>query len=535
MNKLLFVNISGIVFQIDETAYHKLELYLNSIRRKYGTSAEGEEIISDIENRIAELFTAKVGERGAIMENTVDEIINTMGAPEDYEDVSFDAQQHQQQTQQSNQTYERQTATKFYRDKDNNILGGVCAGLAAKFDIDALWIRLLFLVAFFFAGSGFLLYIILWIIIPEAKTTAEKLEMRGEKVDINNIERTVRDGAKQFSSRVQTFGDEVKTTFSKENMDKTRRNTGDFIESSVATIKPVLNTIAKAFSFFVLIVSLIIIVAITVELASNWGKSWADVDFLGNHITEGSQQAWILITAALALVVIPLLGIIISAVKHLLSIKQRTRWISGTLSIMWTIALLVVIYIGITIGKNFQYEGNVSARHTITQPAQGTLYLELETTNLDFPFTAERKYQKSFKKENEYVIQWSNEDSLMFRQVSVSIEKSPDTNFVVLVTKTARGYDRSNAKKNAESFTYTLSQRGDSVLVIPDMITLSKNEPWREQEIELLIRVPADKYIYLDNKLDFYLDKNEYTSDLRDVELFQNKLKMTPSGLKPVY
>ena len=214
----------------------------------------------------------------------------------------------------------------------------MCAGLAAKFDIDPLWIRLLFLVAFFFAGSGFLLYIILWIIIPEAKTTAEKLEMRGEKVDINNIERTVRDGAKQFSSRVQTFGDEVKTTFSKENMEKTKRNTGDFIESSVATIKPVLNTIAKAFSFFVLIVSLVIIVAITVELASNWGRSWADIDFLGNHITEGSQQAWILITAALALVVIPLLGIIISAVKHLLSIKQRTRWISGTLSIMWTIA-----------------------------------------------------------------------------------------------------------------------------------------------------------------------------------------------------
>lgn len=531
MNKLLFVNIGGIVFQIDETAYRKLELYLNSIRRKYGTTPEGEEIISDIENRIAELFTSKVGERGAIMENTVDEIISIMGAPDEYEDASFDAQQ----TQQSNQTYQRQSATKFYRDKDNHVLGGVCAGLAAKFDIDALWIRLLFLVAFFFAGSGFLLYIVLWIIIPEAKTTAEKLEMRGERVDINNIERTVRDGAKQFSGRMQEFGDEVKTTFSKENMDKTRRNTGDFIESSVATIKPVLNTIAKVFSFFVLIICLIIIVAVTVELASNWGRSWHDIDFLGNHITEGSQQAWILVSAALALIVIPLLGIIVSSVKHLLGIKQRTRWISGTLGIMWTVSLLVVIYIGITIGKNFQYEGNVSSRHTITQPANGTLYLEVLTTNTDFPFTSERKQMKSFKKGNDYEIEWSREDSLMFRQVSVSIEKSLDTNFAVLVTKSARGFDRSDAKQNAESFTYTLSQRGDSVLIIPDLIKLSKNESWREQEIELLIRVPADKYIYLDKKLDFYLDKNEYTSDLRDIELYQNKLKMTPVGLQPVY
>ncbi len=530
MNKLLFVNIGGIVFQIDETAYRKLDNYLNSIRRKYANTTEGEEIISDIENRIAELFTAAVGERGAIMESTVDEIITIMGAPEDYEDATFD----QQQQQQTRNEAPRASATKFYRDKDNNILGGVCAGLAAKFDIDALWLRLIFLVAFFFAGTGFLLYIILWMIIPEAKTTAEKLEMRGEKVDINNIERTVRDGARQFSEKMQSFGDEVKTTFSKENMDKTKRNTGDFIESAAATLRPALNTLAKIFSFGVLIISLIIIVAITVELMSNWGRNLNDVEFIGNHISQGSNQAWLLITAALALVVIPLLGIIISAVKHLLSIRQRTRWISGTLGTLWTIALLVVIYIGITIGRNFQHEANVSAKTTISQPAANTLYLKLESNNYDWPNVQGAHHYKSFKKENGYNVNWGREDSMMFRQIEIMFERSTDTNFVVLVSKSARGYDRTDAKQNAEAFSYAITQQGDSVLMIPDLISLGAEEPWRQQSVEILVRVPMDKQVVIDERLDFYLHQNEYTSDLKDIELFNTRLRMTPSGFVPV-
>ncbi|HMU70144.1 MAG TPA: PspC domain-containing protein, partial [Chitinophagales bacterium] len=203
MNKLLFVNIGGVVFQIDDTAYRTLDQYLESIRKKYANTAEGEEIIRDIENRIAELFLEKVGERSAITMQYVEEVIALMGAPEDFESASSE----QSSTGQQQQYRQGPSTTRFFRDKEHNVLGGVCSGLAAKFDIDALWLRLAFLIAFFFAGTGLLLYIILWIIIPEAKTTAEKLEMRGEKIDIDNIERTVRDGAKQFSQRMNAFGE----------------------------------------------------------------------------------------------------------------------------------------------------------------------------------------------------------------------------------------------------------------------------------------------------------------------------------------
>lgn len=531
MNKLLFVNIGGVVFQIDETAYRKLDTYLNSIRRKYANTEEGDDIIQDIEHRIAELFTSAVGERGAIMDGNVDEIIRIMGAPEDFEEAAFD-----QGTAQQNTRIEapRLSATRFYRDKDNNVLGGVCAGLAAKLDIDALWIRLLFLVSFFFAGTGFLLYIVLWIIIPEAKTTTEKLEMRGEKVDINNIERSVRDGAKQFGSKMNEFGEEVKSTFSKENMDKTRRNTGDFIESAVETLKPAVQWLAKAFSFFILILCLVIVVALTVQIATNWGSNFTDIEFFGNHITEGGNQAWILVSCALALVIIPLAGIMISAVKFLLGIRRKTRFISASLGGLWTIALIAVIYIGITIGRNFQSEVNVSTRFPIAQPANETLHLQLQETDFEWPFTWKKTDLHSYKKDHN-MIELSEEDSLMFRQIEITFERSADTNFVVLVNKLARGYDRSDAKANAERFEYTLSQTGDSILHIPSRICLADKEPWREQEVEILVRVPVDKYVTIDKNLDFYIDDNEYTADLQDIEMYGNKLKMTPGGLKAVW
>lgn len=520
MNKLLYVNIGGVVFQIDETAYQKLDNYLGSIRRKYSTTPDGDEIIKDIEHRIAELMFDRVGERGAITEKYVDEIIATMGKPEE-----FESEEQTYQNTGYSEPHSRSTGTKFYRDKENNVLGGVCAGFGAKIGVDSLWIRLAFLAFFFLAGTGFLLYIILWIIIPEAKTTAEKLEMRGEKVDINNIEKTVKDGAKQFGKKVNAFGEEVKQTFSQEHINRTKKNTGDFIEDAASTLKPLFQGIAKIFVFGVLLVSLAIVVATTVELFTNWGNNFTEIEFFGNHITEGSDQAWLLISCAVALLIIPFIGLIYSSVKFLLGIKQKTKFVGTTLSIFWVACLMVVIYLGITIGRNYRYEENISSKVTIAQPVAQTMHLQLGAV----PADNEHHFNKwSVKKGN-------TQDDLIFQQISVEFEKSLDSNFAILVNKSARGYDRNNARENAQNLNFNIIQNGDSIIVVPAMIVLGANEKWREQEVDILIRVPQDKFIVIDKQLIMYIDKNEYTSELRDIELYNNKLKMTPVGLKPVY
>ncbi|MGB4931560.1 MAG: PspC domain-containing protein [Chitinophagales bacterium] len=521
MNKLLYVNIGGVVFQIDESAYQQLDNYLNSIRRKYQNSPDGDEIIKDIEHRIAELMYERVGERGAITGKHVEEIISVMGKPEDFDGNT-------EQFEKTN-TYEEPVyktgGSKFFRDKENNVLGGVCAGFGARFDIDPLWIRLAFLVSFFAAGTGFLLYIILWAIIPEAKTTAEKLEMRGEKIDINNIEKTVKDGAKQFGKKVNEFGEEVKQTFSKEHIDKTKRNAGDFIEDVAQTLRPVFQTVVKIFVFGALIVSLLIVVVTGIELLTNWGSDFSEIQFFGNHITEGSDQAWLLITCAIALFIIPLIGIIFSSVKYLLGVKRKTKFVSASLGLLWTTCLLVVIYLGITIGRNFKYESAVSAKLQLTQPVSETMYVKLQSVKL--PLSDNSIVNWSIKKDHE-------DDSLIFKQINIEIEKSLDTAFVVIINKTARGYDRANAKNNAQFFNYNVIQSSDSVINIPSLVTIGETEKWRDQSVEILIRVPQNKNIVIDDALDFYLDHNEYTAGLKDIELFNNKLKMTSTGLKPV-
>jgi len=205
MNKLIQVNIGGLVFQIDEGAYLKLDKYLSSIKRKYEKEEGGKEIISDIELRIAEVFNENAELGKAIMMEDVDRIIEMMGQPEDFEEASDEEVYSERETKRSR---------RFFRDGENRMLGGVCSGFGAYFDIDPLWIRLAFVAAFFFGGSGLLLYIVLWIIMPEAKTTTEKLEMKGERVTISNIERSIKGGARQFTDKTNEMGREIRETFS---------------------------------------------------------------------------------------------------------------------------------------------------------------------------------------------------------------------------------------------------------------------------------------------------------------------------------
>jgi hypothetical protein len=162
---------------------------------------------------------------------------------------------------------------------------------------------------------------------------------------------------------------------------------------------------------------------------------------------------------------------------------------------------------------------------TISQPVNQAMHIQLDAipeNNMEHNIVS-----WSIKKDD-------FDDSLMFKHISVEFEKSLDTTFAVLVNKTARGYDRNNAKSNAQELNFPVTQNADSIITIPSIIQLAEQEKWRGQKVDIIIRVPENKYVYIDNRLDYYLDKNEYTSGLRDVELFNNKLLMTSTGLKPV-
>ncbi|MBN2524148.1 MAG: PspC domain-containing protein [Bacteroidales bacterium] len=178
MKKTMTINLGGMVYHIDEDAYDKLKIYLDKVKNELRSVDGGEEIYQDIETRIAELFSERLSSNKQVITlNEVEDVIRIMGNPEDI----------------SGKTTEREYSSKsrsyrrMFRDPDNRIIGGVCSGLAAYWRIDPTIVRLIFVILAIFGMAGVLIYLILWIVLPEANTVAQKLEMRGEAVNLSNI------------------------------------------------------------------------------------------------------------------------------------------------------------------------------------------------------------------------------------------------------------------------------------------------------------------------------------------------------------
>lgn len=190
MNKTISITLNGAIFNIEEEGYEKLKKYLDSIRQYFSQTDGQEEIINDIESNITEKFSEKISAKKKVITNSdVAEIIDIMGSVEDF------AQEANSSTLE-NETIEEEGEEKkikrLYRDPDNAIIGGVCSGLGAYFNIDPVIFRVLFVAAFLFYGTGILLYILLWIAMPKAETSAQRLEMKGDSVTLKKIEESIK-------------------------------------------------------------------------------------------------------------------------------------------------------------------------------------------------------------------------------------------------------------------------------------------------------------------------------------------------------
>ena len=175
------INLAGLIFTIDQDALIKLQHYLNSIERFFAIKEEGKEVVADIEGRISELFGTKINKSKEVINiEDVNQIIEIMGMPEDFMDEI--------QPEPRKRTYHyHNNQKKLYRDPDDKVLAGVSSGLGAYFNLDPVLFRVLFVLAVIFTGIGVLVYIILWIVIPEANTFAQKLEMKGYQANVSNI------------------------------------------------------------------------------------------------------------------------------------------------------------------------------------------------------------------------------------------------------------------------------------------------------------------------------------------------------------
>lgn len=210
MNKILNINLGGFPFTIDDDAFEALDKYLKAIHKHFSASEGYEEITTDIEARMAELFQEKLESRPIVTLSDVKHIIAIMGTPEDFgaESVMDEAPKS------SSGKWTIKTGKRLFRNPEQEAIAGVCSGIAAYFGIqDPLWVRLLFILLTFTGGFAVILYIILWAILPKAETAGDRLAMRGEAANVENISKIIQEELEHVSQKVSELGDELKMEF----------------------------------------------------------------------------------------------------------------------------------------------------------------------------------------------------------------------------------------------------------------------------------------------------------------------------------
>ncbi len=544
MNKTININLGGIFFHIDETAYQKLKRYVDSIRRSLSDDPKGrDEIIADIEQRISELLSEKVADpRQVVSEGDIDEVINVMGQPEDY---MVDEELFSEDTRRSYSS-DRASRKRLFRDGEDKFLGGVSSGIAYYFDVDVIWIRIAWLVAAFGFGFGFLLYIILWILLPEARTTAEKLQMEGEAVTISNIEKRVRAEFEDASNRVKGAVDDVtgavkegyenvsdslkkKTTRRKDS--RARSGIQEFIDVIGKIVVAFFTIIGKFIGVILIIVSVSTIIGLVIGLftagtADFMGAQWIfDDDIIFRNITN--VPIWVLSLLLLVLIGIPFLMLFFLG---LFIISGKAKIISRTTKFVllgiWLIALLTAIFIGVKHGAEFARDAHVIETIDYQAAPLDTLKISMiDNENLSNYYNF--RHRSGFRN----VIDENDNEKLYSNDVSLYFRETDSTEVFVKVKKEASGRTRQVAKANAQEIQYNFDQTGYEI-DFDGYFLLDSKEHFRDQDVRVTMYVPVGQIIYLDESTRSFLGWIDTKNNMYRGDMPEHYFKMTEDGLE---
>nr|WP_315150451.1 PspC domain-containing protein [uncultured Flavobacterium sp.] len=519
MNKTVNINLGGMFFHIDEDAYQKLTRYFDAIKRSLSKSSGQEEIIKDIEMRVSELLTEKQKtEKHVVTLREVDEVITVMGQPEDYiieEDSTNSSSNYNNYTAPSGGT------RKLYRDKDNGMVGGVLAGLGHYFGIDKVWLRIFLLILVLAWGTGVLAYIILWIVMPEAITTSEKLEMTGEPVTISNIEKKVREEFENVSGKFKNgdydkYGNQIKT-----GAEKLGNSFSDFIMTLFKVFAKFLGVILIMGGLTVLV--LLFIGVFTLGTSVSMDFPWQSFVEAGNFTDYPVWSFGLLMFLAVG---IPFFFMTLLGFKLLApNMKSVGNIVKYTLLALWLIALSIAISIGIKQATAYAVNGRTVLKETISFQPTDTLLVK---------FTHNDYFAKDVDDRHEFMITKDslNNDIIYSNDVSIRIEKSDEKYAYIQIEKEAKGKSLSEAKKRSEAIRYSYKVAGNQLIFDNYLITDVKNK-FRDQEIEITLFLPVGTLLKVDDSVahydrtdgDFFLWHPESEKDVFRVE--EDKIKCT--------
>ncbi|HZL09491.1 MAG TPA: PspC domain-containing protein [Prolixibacteraceae bacterium] len=522
MKKTFTINISGSVFHIEEDAFEKLQNYLQLLNSYFGRQVGGQEILQDIESRIAELLQEKINEgQEAVTSEWVDEVMQRMGKPEDFSDPEQTDNSEVPHTEANS----GKTKKRMYRDIENRVLGGVCSGMSAYFNIDPVFLRILFvLLVFIGVGISAIVYLILWIVVPKAQTTAQRLEMRGEEATISNIRKTIQEEVT-----------EVKKNFSKINQSDSVRKGKEVVSQTGRTLVQAFKGLGKAvgviFGSLLILTGFVGFVTFLVSMAignsvfqSHSAGLNTEVDLsgiLGFMVSPGLVSVSILLLVLL--IGIPLLVILFIGTKLVFRYKTNNKLIGLGAFGIWLVALVSMI--AITAGQisNFSQKNTVSTGTSLNCPTCKTLYLELGT----LPEKMDSENNISFE---DFTLVAVGGEKVLAGNPRLRIEATDATDFSVVIRKQTRGKNAAEIQGNLNRIQYNVTSK-DSTLLLDPYFTIENQAKWRNQEVQITVKVPTGKMIHLDTNLGQLHFDFENINNIWNKDMTGKTWIMTPEGL----
>lgn len=529
MNKTITSNIAGYVFHIDENAYEKLDAYLNTIRSYFKDSQGRDEIIADIEARLAEMLQERMADQKQVITmQDVNHVISIMGQPEAF--LEDDPDTADWSEQRSSNAESGAGPRRLFRDPDNRVAAGICSGISHYLGLsDPIWLRLALVLALFLSfGTALIVYIILYLIIPEATTTTDKLQMRGESVTVSNIEKRV--------------NEELETVKNKWNELHGNSGPGRKIGNLfhrlftlvISLLTGFLKFIAKIFGFAFLVaggIGFLSLLSIPFGLPTmislgNEGvvSSFEVQDILHNLVGGTGMMWWIYITGMLVWGV-PLLALAYLGTRLLFGFRTRVKGIGVSLVLLWILGVVMSFVVSMVVISDFSSEGSDTETVELTLNADPTRTIHLDLNHdlgEDEPTTEAEIF-------NLNLVTAGNSTKLYGKpQLDINMAKTGGPKLVI--KRLARAKKKPEAVERASKINYGFAAN-DTSLLFNGFFEIPEDELWRTQEVELELLLPVGYTVFLSDDLSRIIFDIDNVTNTYDRDMVGRRWIMTPDGL----
>lgn len=489
MNKTITINIGGVVFNIDENGYSILDQYLISLRKHFGTDAAAEEIVSDIELRIAEIFSDKTElSKGIVSIADVKEVVKSMGQPEEFENDGDDTFIENVAIENNISKYENpnvekteKAPKKFMRDSDDRVIGGVAAGIAHYFSINVVLVRLIYFILLAFVGVGLIPYLLMWLIIPKATSTIDKLKMRGEAVNIETI---------AHSNRIEAIEKSKPQTSSQHFFNVLASLLSKFGSFSLAFLRMAMLLIAII--GFAVLVSLLV--------AFGYGFIMTPNNILSFFI-ESNLSAWVSAIASIIFLAIPILFLVFSIILLLFNRKIWNQQLALILIGFWLFSAVLFGLNTYDISKDFKELSTTSKELPLNFNTNKGVYLDANDKKL--------KSKKELLGTNISLMSYTftlDEDSIYLTQPKLKIEKSLDYKYHLFIDLEARGRTVEKATERMQQI-FADVQLKKNKLILSNYASFYKDNLYRLQKFSYRLQVPENGKIRIsENVLNLFTD-----------------------------